>query len=594
MKKLVFNLKDIFSSTTSTGCLSQYECTKYHIPAYQRGYKWSSDANGAVSVLLNDLYSAFQSKPDKEYYLQYITVKRVKVNGNYCLEVIDGQQRLTTLSILFSVLSLVRTENTSNIAIDKLDYAVRDDFFGKHIYPQDKLKYLIEANWDRKSGIELSDGKKHNFQDIYYLTEAAKCIYQFLGKVKKDIELFNNFLSSEVKIIVNSVEKHVKSETVFNNLNSNKVALTETDLIKALLITRIGRTNKGEKAKHFREISETRVHLGRHWDEISRWVKRPDVNSFYFKGQDGMLGLLSLTAKQIKVESSGKYDKGKGQFPLFNFFLKLDKSDKVYETARAVYMTLKDWYDNDEFYNLIGYCRFAKGSKFSNQAFLTECLEKKNKSSVRILLNETKQELLKLGDTGVEGLDYRQNPHEIQRLLLAINIFGENRAEHRFDFYEFNKKAWSLEHIFPQSPEGKGYILKQNEKDEIVDFLGGEESISPETKALILKPERTQEEKDKYYEKLKGTKQIDNIGNMCLLTGTDNTKIGCMFFAGKRDKIIQLMREGSFVPRHTYEVFSKLVIENPQNMQVWTTKNIDEHRKYIKTQFENLNPIKEA
>lgn len=73
MKELIFSIADIFNRDTQSGCLSQYDAKFYHIPPYQRGYKWSSDKNGGVTVLINDLWSAFNKSKEsdrKEYYLQ--------------------------------------------------------------------------------------------------------------------------------------------------------------------------------------------------------------------------------------------------------------------------------------------------------------------------------------------------------------------------------------------------------------------------------------------------------------------------------------------------------------------------------------------
>ena len=105
MKELVFSIKNIFSTDPSEGCLGQYDAEKYHIPAYQRGFKWASKKpTDAIQILMTDLWEAFVSAKNsnrKEYYMQYITVK--KINKENHLEVIDGQQRLTSFSILLSV-----------------------------------------------------------------------------------------------------------------------------------------------------------------------------------------------------------------------------------------------------------------------------------------------------------------------------------------------------------------------------------------------------------------------------------------------------------------------------------------------------------
>src|SRR5690554_4590280 len=164
MRELIFSLNEIFDTGTPAGCLSQYDASCYHIPAYQRGYKWSSEVNGAVPVLLKDLEAAFQSA-ESEYYLQYITVKRkpLENSGQYCLEVIDGQQRLTTLSVLLSVLSAL--DKQDNIAREKLHYAVRSHFFSEHIYPAEQVLELAKATWDEW----IAAYPQQDRQDIYHL-----------------------------------------------------------------------------------------------------------------------------------------------------------------------------------------------------------------------------------------------------------------------------------------------------------------------------------------------------------------------------------------------------------------------------------------
>ena len=116
MNDLVFSVENLFDDNNDNGCLKQTQCENFYIASYQRGYKWGDEP---IKILFDDLFDAFKSskntKKDAEYYLQYITVKKI---DNY-LEVIDGQQRVTTLIILLSILG--NRELISN----KLDYAVR-------------------------------------------------------------------------------------------------------------------------------------------------------------------------------------------------------------------------------------------------------------------------------------------------------------------------------------------------------------------------------------------------------------------------------------------------------------------------------------
>ena len=151
-----------------------------------------------------------------------------------------------------------------NVAKGKLEYAIRENFFDKQIYNSTNLKVLLEKKWDNEQGLIISDDEKINTQDVFYLFNAAQKINKVLGQdeIQNQLQLFYNFILNNIKIIVNAVD-HISSEKVFSNLNSNKVPLTEAELIKGLLLTKYSRNqNKDESKKHFREILEMRLSLG--------------------------------------------------------------------------------------------------------------------------------------------------------------------------------------------------------------------------------------------------------------------------------------------------------------------------------------------
>lgn len=74
----------------------------FYIPSYQRGYRWDEQQ---VCNLLNDIYEFMQSGSSDFYCLQPIVVRESEHEGlenQVCYEVIDGQQRLTTIKIILS------------------------------------------------------------------------------------------------------------------------------------------------------------------------------------------------------------------------------------------------------------------------------------------------------------------------------------------------------------------------------------------------------------------------------------------------------------------------------------------------------------
>ncbi len=80
----------------------------FYIPVYQRPYAWSTEH---VDELLDDLLDAMRRDSTSPYFLGSIVL--VKNEGNSQSDVVDGQQRLTTLSMLFCVLRELAVGDTS-------------------------------------------------------------------------------------------------------------------------------------------------------------------------------------------------------------------------------------------------------------------------------------------------------------------------------------------------------------------------------------------------------------------------------------------------------------------------------------------------
>lgn len=581
--ELVFSVKEIFSEYLKKASGSSGFNYTYHIPAYQRGYKWSSDPNGAVSILLNDLneaYLTFKSQGHKEYYLQYITLKKNEVAKH--LEVIDGQQRLTTLSLLISVYTLIL--DIPNLAEDKLDYAIRGTFFDDHVYDRGKLLKLLNTPWEPESGLMLE--KPINTQDIFYIYQAAIRINSFINNIDEDeLMPFYDFILNKVKVIVNVVDRHVVSEKVFSNLNSNKVALTEAELIKGLLITRVSREHLQENSgMNYREMLEFRMVIGRQWDEISRWSSIPEVKSFYFPDTSGIYGLLKLVAASFETKEN-KVDQtvADKDYPLFNFFHKLGKVTDTFKRICEFAASLRDWYDETDDYNMLGFCFFARGNSHKRTQLLSKGFVSKKHKFRTYLLEEV---ISLLPEKPAKDLYYHLDDNDIHHILLGISVFIKGRSV-RFDFFSYINEKWSLEHIFPQKPEGKGKMLNDEDKTRIIEIL--DIAATDKIKKILQRKERTEEQKQVYYEALKGESFLNSIGNMCLLTSEDNSSNGCGFFNDKRTNILNLISEGSFVPRHTFEVFSKMIIANdPGNFLHWTKKNIEQHTAHIQKRIDEI------
>lgn len=176
----------------------------------------------------------------------------------------------------------------------------------------------------------------------------------------------------------------------------------------------------------------------------------------------------------------------------------------------------------------------------------------------------------------------------IHAALLYLNVFPDGIRK-RFDFHLFETEKWTLEHIFPQSPEGKKNQLTPDQRELVIQMLGAD--LSDELNDILNKDSRNDHEKSIYYEALKSLGPLNSIGNMCLLSDRDNSSNGNKFFKEKRQNILELIQKGRFVPKHTFDVFSKMIPSLPDdNLSMWTREDIQVHQVYI---FDSIQKAKE-
>lgn len=578
--------------------------------------------------MLCDLYDAFLKSREKhgtgEYYLQYITVKRTQANGKFHFEVIDGQQRLTTITLIFTVLEkyFQKVNLAKNGNGYLLSYARHNDN-GHSIF--DLIYKLVE---DRATDIE-----KVEDQDKYYLFHAFRTIQSFF-KILRDKEPdrfddFADFFQSDVKIILNKEDEFTSAEEVFSSLNANKVPLTNAYLIKGLLLTKASRitTSDGIK-KNFKEILDARSLMARTWDDMHNWFSQPEVSKYYFgnenAGMDAALDLISH--KPIDEESNilqlfrSSLEKGDSktdnQYELFNRFhertLSSYNASEYLNKIKHLYKRLRNWYEDNNWYNLIGYYLQTKRNnqnKLGENIKVLKDIIDKSQTELKINLHQHIQKQLTVTEkdraTGkqierdIASLRYDNDPgKKIHSILLALSVFPEgiNRREentYRFDFYAYAKEGWTLEHIFPQNPdqeeidytEDKEWIIarcNKNEKSDVAEKIRNGEALSSQDLSFIY---------DSFPD-------VHILGNMALLSSSVNSALSNGLFNTKRKVLLRKMNSGSFVPRHTIDVFSKMleakqneqgeIVAFEQDIKIWTERDAAAHLNWIKTRITEL------
>ena len=244
---------------------------EYHIPGYQRPYAWTEEETG---ILFDDLYEFFQTEAVDNYFLGSIVL--IKDENKPYADVIDGQQRLTTLSILFSVMAnSFHTEAYRNNCKKYLQEGgnilegiaaqprifLRDwdqDFFSKYI--QDiQLDALVQID-----PVTLdTEAKRHIQKNCTVLREKFSEVFND----ENDLLKFTQFILTRCFLVVVSTPNQESAFRVFSVMNSRGLDLLPTDIIKSMTI---GKLPKDEEQKYTEK-----------WEELENLTGRDGFNEVF-------------------------------------------------------------------------------------------------------------------------------------------------------------------------------------------------------------------------------------------------------------------------------------------------------------------------
>ena len=193
---------------------------KYSIPMYQRNYDWGESE---VRQLLQDILGVSKEKREhtRYYYIGSLVV-HVRDNGVY--EIIDGQQRLTTLSIILAAL-----QNEFNQEIDKFGCNLNLDFENR-----DKSSRSLKA---------LFKNKRNECEQASML-EAYEVTCRFLDENKSYVPSFCKYLMEQVIIIRVPVPKETDLNHYFEIMNNRGEQLEKHEVLKARLMSNLSDDDK--------------------------------------------------------------------------------------------------------------------------------------------------------------------------------------------------------------------------------------------------------------------------------------------------------------------------------------------------------------
>lgn len=569
----------------------------FYIPKYQRGYRWSSHQ---VTQLLDDI-ETFAKTPlghDQRrsfYCLQPIVVKEIQwpdagvpVSG---WEVIDGQQRLTTIFILLSYFE------KEFLGGDFKNSYLREIFTFRYETRRETEQFLKDIREDRSC------------IDYNYIWSAYKTIATwFKGKSRTEKNRFLDTLLAtdeferSVQVIWHEVDT---KETVklFTRLNLGKIPLTNAELVKALFLS-----NTSFNEQTHEDAARSRMEIALIWDEIEQ------------KLGDEMLWSFVTNAKPSDYPTridllfdliSNRPARNSDPLHTFLYFLKQFQDQNVplwtlWLDIENYFQTLCYWATDKDLYHKVGYL-IAIGD-----ADTLPKLASQYSKSIKPEFNSHLDRLIEKSiDFDLDSLSYERagDYRKLERALLLFNVETIRNSKNIAEYYpfKFHKNLhWSLEHIHAQNSQ----FLDQTKKRQWTEWIKNHRPLVQELatghadESVQKVWKRRLEELDSFDEAqltwLRFSTLADeifkdltengpderhsphSISNLALLSKEANSALNNAVFEVKRRVIIHLDKEGEYIPVCTRRVFLKYYNDNERSssdqIQFW---GMDDRASYL-------------
>lgn len=523
--------------------LKQY---KFLIPAYQRGYRWTDKE---VNDLLDDI-SSFNPKEIGDtgnrtwYCLQPIVVKK---RDEY-FEVIDGQQRLTTIYLILYYLNQTRSKKFQE-KIFELYYETRKEV-------PDFLNALSEDIEDISN------------IDFYYISKAYKTICEWFERENFDIFGFQSKFNFNTRVIWYESQEE-DSIAIFTRINIGKIPLTNAELIKALFL------NSSNFDKNYNDkVRLKQLEISTEWDRIENYLQ--DDRLWYFISKSNIrTNRIDFIFKLMNTDNNES-----DQYSTFRFFSRkfIGKDEKTIETnwleVKNYFQRFLEWFNERELYHKIGFL-ISEGDNFKT---LIEASKSKTKTEFKNFLSLLIKE--KLSNINLSELQYGDEKIKAVLLLYNIQTMLNNKADNsRFPFDLYKKESWDIEHItsvkdkMPENPKHRENWIKDS-----VQFIDDEElRIKVNKYKLDEHFNEVYDEVISYFNRDIKDDDINDLSNLALLDSSTNRGYKNAVFPVKRATIIQKEKSGRFIPLCTKNAFLKYFSEYPPKMSFWTQEDREKY-----------------
>ena len=503
----------------------------FNIPSYQRPYVWGEDN---INELLDDILYAFENDSQDTYFMGALVLQN-KENDEY--DILDGQQRLTTLALLLATIrDNIKVEKTKKVLQDHLfqeddetaDIPSRNRFTFNIRNEVQRFfeEYIIKENGTFNIEKALEDEQFKNNISIKNMVAVVQVIRKRLEEIFGEQLSLENISGTSllefIKFIRNKlIFAYICSDTreqafrLFTILNNRGIPLTTADILKSLNLDKVqDEIKRNEYAKKWEELEEQ---YGDKFDRFLNFIRTIKLKEKARKNlleefEEKIYGKVMNYGKEsidYILKTSENYDK------LINLTADFNNEYKNLINIMKVGFNSEDWippllYYYEKF-NTQGLVKFLKllDNKFMgdwiNRETPTKRLENMNKILKAIEIGENYNDIL--NNKNLFNFDINNFKN-----IINGNIFGERYCKYLLLKIEYlsldsevayigNYKNISIEHVLPQNPK--------------------EDS---EWRAKFSNEDREE--------------WTNKLGNLILLTKRKNSKLSNLEFKDKKEKYL--------------------------------------------------------
>lgn len=500
---------------------------QYYVPPFQRDYSWSEEQ-------WEDLYEDIKSLDEHEFP-HYMGTIVLQSSENKVFKIVDGQQRITTLSIF--IIALIKTlrklvDQNEEVEANKerieiLSRTYLGDKNPASLMRTSKLKlndnnnqffsrYIVQMQ-DLKTKRGLNSSDKLLYSALEYFS--FKLINDLEGKDGSQIASYlTDNIADKLKFIQIKVEDELNAYTLFETLNARGIELTSTDLLKNYIFSQIQvGTDLELIQKDWNKISSTvgikefptylRYYINSknqiiRKDNLFKFVKKEVVDSESAFKLVEELNDLTAFYNALKVPNDDYWGEF-GKYKQLSKYLKALNLFKVRQQIPLLMAGINNFQEND-FVELVRICMVI--------SFRYNIISKLNPNDIEKVYNECAISISN-GNT--------KTPQEAFKILKKVYIDDEE--------FKGNFSTTSID-------TGRNKTLVRYILFSIESKLTGQEKDYEDSNATIehILPENPNDSWDGYFSLEDMDKYVYRLGNYILLESSINKQIGNSAYLEKK------------------------------------------------------------